>query len=117
MRVVYYAEDGTEFETSSQCEAYEQEQKNARKNFSSRMYDGGGNEIFLNDFDKVGSIDYFDIKSKEDLQILWNELAEKYYVSMPDQVGQWYYNYEKDRWCNYDELKKDYIFMSKIFEG
>ena len=44
MRVVYYAEDGTEFETSSQCEAYEQEQENARKNFSSRMYDGGGNE-------------------------------------------------------------------------
>lgn len=117
MRIAYYAEDGTEFETQSQCEAYEREQENARKNFTSHMYDKNGNEVFLNDFNQVGNIDFFDIKSQADFQILENELAEKYYVSMPDQVGQWYYNYEKDRWCDYNELKKDYIFMNKIFEG
>ena len=37
MRIAYYAEDGTEFETQSQCEAYEKEQENARKNFTCMM--------------------------------------------------------------------------------
>ena len=42
MRIAYYAEDGTEFETQSQCEAYEREQEHARKNFTSHMYNKDG---------------------------------------------------------------------------
>lgn len=117
MRIVYYAEDGTEFETQSQCEAYESEQENARKNFQSHMYDKDGDEVFLDEIDPTICIDYFDIKTDEDYQLLWNELVEKYGFSMPDYEGQWYYNYEKDRWCSYEDYKGLYLLMSEIFEG
>lgn len=119
MRIAYYADDGTEFETKSQCEKYEQEQENARKNFTSHLYDDDGDEISLQEImdGNSSTIDYFDIRTDKDLQLIHEILFEQYGISVPDSVGRWYYDYYKNRWCNYDDYKDQYLLMSKIFEG
>lgn len=121
MRIAYYADDGTEFETQGQCEAYEKEQENVRNNFTSHMYDDDGEEISLKEImegdDYNYTIDYFDIKTDEDLQLIQDMLYEQCGMTVPTSVGQWYYNYEKDCWCSYEDYKGLYLFMSEIFEG
>lgn len=119
MKIVYYADDGTEFETQSQCEAYEKEQEDARKNFTSHLYDDDGDEVSLKEImdDSTPIIDYVDIKTDEDLQIIHDVLFDQCGISVPDDVGCWYYDYSKDKWCNYEDYKGRYIFMSEIFEG
>lgn len=119
MRIAYYADDGTEFETEGECEAYEKEQENARNNFTSHMYDDDGEEIFLKEItDGISyNIDYFDIKTEEDLQLIHDVLYEGYGISVPSDIGRWYYDYNKDKWCSYEDYKGQYIFMNEIFEG
>lgn len=121
MKIVYYANDGTEFETQSQCEAYEKEQEDARKNFTSHFYDYDGDEISLEEVMDNNTdyhlIDYFDIKTEKDLQIIHDVLFDQCGITVPDDVGRWYYDYDKDKWCNYEDYKGRYIFMSEIFEG
>ena len=116
MKIVYYADDGTEFNDRAECEEYENEQANARKNFKSHLYDEDGDEIFLDKIDEGGTIGFFDIKTQEDLQLLMEELADKRGLTMPDDTGRWFYNYDTDRWDSYEDYEELYLIMKKIFE-
>lgn len=117
MKVSYYADDGTEFETLEECLEYEEKQSNARKNLKSHLYDKDGKEVPLDKIDYAETIDYFDIKTAEDHRFLWHELTENCGISIPNYVGQWYYDYRTDCWRKYKEYKDKYLIMKKIFEG
>lgn len=117
MRIMYYAEDGTMFEDRDECISYEAQKMDALVNFKSHMYDKDGDEVFLRDIGRDTEIDYFDIKTEEDLQVLREEIEDKWGLSVPAYTGQWYYNYDKDRWDSYEEYKGLYFIMKEIFEG
>lgn len=116
MRIAYYAEDGMEFDNEHECENYEKMKDMRLHNFCSHLYDENGNEISITDV-KVGqdNIDYLDIRTQEDWELIRDILEDKYGTLVPEGVGKWWYNYERDCWETFESIETKYLFMCRFF--
>lgn len=94
MRVVYIADDGTEFDNEIECETYEQKEK--LKDNTIIMLDGNNN-LLDNTIENFESCLAISIKNRRDLDIL-HYMEEYTGYSCPYDTGDFYYNTYNNEW-------------------
>lgn len=91
MRVVYIADDGTEYDNEYDCQMHE------NKNNKIIMLDEEGKELDSSNNMNIQSCYYIKIQTNKDLEIL-----QKFYeytgFAVPEKIGEFYYNYDNDTW-------------------
>lgn len=112
MKVVYIADDGTEFDNELECETYEQREK--LKDNSIIMLDRNNNllENKEENFEKCFAIR---IKNERDLDIVYY-MGEYTGCSCPYDIGDFYYNLNSDGWEYLDDKIKELESELKDFK-
>lgn len=117
MKTIYRANDGTEFEEERECRDYERKQELMAHPFKSHIYLLNGTEVPLSELDKhVSNIYYLDIVSREDWETLSELMYANYGYTIPCCAGKWYYDTNRDEWCDFEHLENRYLGIKKIFE-
>ena len=133
MRVVYIADDDTQFETEEECEQYEYVNRMKDKFPTTRFFNRIGEEVpFLATSEFCENLFYIDVRNLEEATLLnqwfadcgfdspwkheyWGRhgyLVEEVIAS----VGRFFYDTEEDRWRNIEELYAAYQKVLNIFE-
>lgn len=97
MKIIYIADDGTQFDNRIDCEEYEQrsfEEEINIKIFDYQNYLIPSSQIAI-DYDYVYKIIIFDMKDLEDIKRI-----QQYYGFYPDvnSIGTWIYNEDNQCW-------------------
>ena len=121
MEIIYRADDGTDFHSEEECEAYENKKKIAAMNLKSRFFNFDGEVMDItNLYDCIEKGWYMEIVSIEEARII-AEYAEKEMclVLFKDKptIGRFYYDDGAEEWRNIEELYSVYADKLKIFEG
>ncbi len=99
MKIIYVADDGTQFDNEHECENYEF-QKNI--NASSLIALGLDKKIIKLNETNIEDCYYVKISTEKDLKI-FNELNNYAGVCLVDSVGEFYYDFNSDTWENLNE--------------
>ena len=128
MKVVYIADDGTQFEDEDECKEYEYASEMKDKFPTTRFFDIHCKPMeFVGTWEFCESLFYFDARTQEEAELLhqffiyhgydspwkrqrWNE---KVTVS----TGRYFYDTDEENWRNVEELYAVYQKMLNIFEG
>lgn len=128
MKVVYIADDGTQFEDEDACKEYEYVDKMKGKFPTTRFFDIHCKPMkFIGTGEFCESLFYFDVRTHEEAELLhqffidcgfdspWKRQrwSEKVTIS----TGYYFYDTEEERWRNVEELYAIYKEKLKIFEG
>ena len=121
MQIIYRADDGTDFRSEEECEAYENKKKIAAMNLQSRFFNHSGGLMDITDlYHCIENGWYMDIVSIEEARII-AEYAEREMslVLFKDKptIGRFYYDDGAEEWHNIEELYSVYADKLKIFEG
>ncbi len=121
MRIIYRADDGTDFRSYEECEAYENKKKIAAMNLQSRFFDRGGDPMDINDlYDCIANGWYMEIVDMTEAEFI-AEYAERevgitLFAARPC-MGRFYWDNNVGEWHNVEELYAIYAEKLKIFEG
>ena len=119
MYVKYFSDDGNEFDSEYECEAYESQQKIKNMNLQSRFFDRSGNLLPINNLTNcIETGWYMEIITMEEARFLAeyaeSEVGTVLFEDKP-QVGRFYYN-EDEGWRPIEELYQKYAKVRSIFE-
>lgn len=127
MRVLYIADDDTQFETEEECEQYEYVNRMKDKFPTTRFFNRIGDEVpFLATTDFCENLFYIDVRNLEEAILLhrwfddcgfdspwkparWRDNGEV-------TIGRFFYDTEEDKWRNIEELYAAYQKVLNIFE-
>ena len=119
MQIIYRADDGTDFHSEGECEAYENKKKIAAMNLQSRFFDSDGDLMDITDlYYCIENGWYMEIATMEEARFL-AEYAERevgiiLFEDKP-QVGRFYY-IEDEGWRPIEDLYQKYAKVNNIFE-
>ena len=120
MRVVYIADDGTQFEDEDECKEYEYADKMKDKFPTTRFYSNRGKPMqFIGTCEFCENIFYFDVRTLEEAELLHQFFIDCGFDS-PWKRKRWDEEVtvsEEDRWRNIEELYAAYQKVLNIFEG
>lgn len=121
MVIIYRADDGTEFTSESECEAYENKKKIASMNLRSRFFTKSGVQLDITDiYDCIETSWYMEIANISEAKFI-AEYAEREVgitiFSARPCIGRFYWDDNLDKWRNIEELYAVYAEKLKIFEG
>ena len=122
MRVAYFAEDGTEFETESECIQYERKFSDLVHELQNGIhaYDEQGNFLDLGNWDMEDleyafeQITYIKFDNQKAIDVFVEKANDfglpcfEHNIKRPLVVGErYYYSYDEDAWyCVEDKLKE-----------
>ena len=120
MQVIYRADDGTDFRSEEECEAYENQQKLKGMNFQSRFFDENGRLIPMEDI--VYCVErawYMEIATMEEARFL-AEYAERevgivLFAGKPT-TGRFYWDDNVEEWHDIEDIFNTYQSKLRIFE-
>jgi hypothetical protein len=133
MKVVYCADDGTEFETEQECRDYEFELKRAdffEECVNVRAYDDNGNVVDFRDYDiecmedafqdiwfiqftTQKAIDLFLEKGRHEFGLLYIDDD----IHRDVKVGErYFYDTDKDEWVCLEDRQKELDKIANIFK-
>lgn len=122
MKIIYRADDGTDFNSHEECEAYESKKKIAALNLQSRFFDHSGNLMDITDlYDCIEDGWYMEIADAVEAEFI-ADYAERevgiivFFKSKPT-AGRFYWDNNIDKWRNVEELYAAYAEKLKVFEG
>lgn len=126
MEVIYRAEDGKEFESEEQCEAYERIVSTPTKHMGFKLYDFDGEVVQLLDEDYRVNDDFFYIITHDETEsaTLYDILHDAGISSPWDnrgwgdnnfEPGRYYYDKEDYKWKNFKDLEGTYRNILCIF--
>lgn len=119
MEIIYRADDGTDFRSEEECEAYENKKKIAAMNLQSRFFRSDGSLMDITDlYDCIENSWYMEIADMTEAQFI-AEYAERevgivLFETKP-QVGRFYY-VEDEGWRPIEDLYQKYAKVNNIFE-
>lgn len=121
MQIIYRADDGTEFYSEEECEAYEDKKKIAAMNLQSRFFTSDGDPMDINDlYNCIENGWYMEIANMEEARFIAEyterEVGITLFTTKP-YMGRFYWDDNVDEWRNIEELYKAYAKKLKIFEG
>ena len=128
MRVVYIADDGTQFEDEYECKEYEYVGKMKDKFPTTRFYSNCGKPLqFVGTCEFCESLYYLDVRTQEEAELLHQFFIDCGFDSpwkrghwgeeVTASIGYYFYDTEEDRWRNIEELYAAYQKVLNIFEG
>lgn len=121
MEIIYRANDGTDFRSETECEAYENKKKIAAMNLKSRFFSKNGSQMDITDLDNcIENGWYMEIANIEEARFLAEYAVSEVGISLfsePLCVGRFYWDDNTDEWHNIKELYAIYEEKLKVFEG
>ena len=121
MQIIYRADDGTDFRSEEECEAYENKKKIAAMNLKSRFFNYDGKLMDITDlYNCIENGWYMEIVNMEEARFI-AEYAERevgitLFAARPC-MGRFYWDDNIEEWRNVEELYAIYEEKLKIFEG
>lgn len=126
MKVVYIADDGTQFETEEACEEYEYANKMKGKFPTTRFFNRDGQEVpFLATCEFCERLFYVEVNDMEEALLLntwFNDCGmdsiwhHDYKRGRNVTLGRFFYDTEEDKWRNVEELYAAYQEVLDVFE-
>lgn len=120
MRIVFVANDGREFNTQWECEAYEEQQKIASYNLKSRFFDKDRHLMDITDLTHCVEYGwYMEIATMEEAKLIAKYAEENVGIVLfegPPQVGRFYYSDEDELWMSIEVLYNAYANALSVFE-
>ena len=124
MKIKYIADDGEEFNTKEECEAYEKSRADTYRevNDGCIFYDANGNRVLIdedNSFDKVFFVECLTDEAAIALEeyLDENECLSLFEVSkLPLEKGCYYYT-EGDLWHDINEVRALLAKLETVFDG
>ena len=121
MQIIYRADDGTDFHSEGECEAYENKKKIAAMNLQSRFFDSDGNLMDITDlYYCIENGWYMEIANMAEAQFIAEyaecEVGITLFAVRPC-MGRFYWDDNTEEWHNVEELYAVYEEKLKIFEG
>ena len=128
MKVVYIADDGTQFDDEYACKKYEYICKMDGKFPTTRFYNDRGKPMkFIGTSGFCENISYFDVRTQEEAELLHQFFIDCGYDSpwerkrwdekLTISVGRYFYDTQEERWRNVEELYAAYQDVLNIFKG
>lgn len=103
MKVVYIADDGTEFNNEIECKSYEYESN--IKNNTIIMLNKEGDKLDSSNDMNIEHCYYIKVKTNKDLEIL-QKIYDYTGFTVPYEIGEFYYG-ENDSWYLIDNRIKE----------
>lgn len=128
MRVAYFADDGTEFESESECRQYERKLSDLLYELQNGIhaYDEDGDVIEFDvddleyNFEQVTYIKFDNQKAIDVFMEKANDFGMpcfRHNIHRPLVVGErYYYSYDEDCWCCVEDKLKDLDNIIKVFD-
>lgn len=128
MRVAYFADDGTEFESESECRQYERKLSDLLYELQNGIhaYDEDGDVIEFDaddleyNFEQVTYIKFDNQKAIDVFMEKANDFGMpcfRHNISRPLVVGErYYYSYDEDCWCCVEDKLKDIDNILQVFD-
>ena len=123
MRIVYIADDDTEFSTLKECEEYEAEQRGIYNsvNKDCRFFNDKGKQVIISENLAFDNIFYVEINTNDAAERLERYLHDMECLSLftesklPCAAGRYYYNYDDDKWHHVEEIYQKWLLFQRIF--
>ena len=120
MKIIYRADDGTEFYDEDDCERYEEIQRLSEMKLTSRFWDKSGHPLLIEDL--AGTVEhayYAEFTTDEEAIFIDTYAYEKIGCCIFEdagdaKAGRYYYDTHHEKWKNIEEL---YRKVLAIFEG
>ena len=121
MEIIYRADDGKEFVSEEECEAYESKKKIASMNLRSRFFRKDGTQMDITDlYDCIENGWYMEIANMAEAKFIAEyaelEVGMTLFAARPC-IGRFYWDVDVEEWHNVEELYAVYEEKLKIFEG
>lgn len=132
MRVAYYADDGTEFETEAECSKYERRLHDLmyeHQHNSLHAYDNNGHEVDFSECDledledAFQDISYIKFDNEKAIEIFLEQA--RYYgmceidddLRRPLVVGErYFYDWDEDEWACLEDRQKELDKIAGVFK-
>lgn len=121
MQIIYRADDGTDFRSEEECEAYENKKKIAAMNLQSRFFYSDGTQMDITDlYNCIENGWYMEIANMTEAKFIAeyaeSEVGITLFAARPC-MGRFYWDDNTEEWHNVEELYAIYEEKLKIFEG
>ena len=122
MKIIYRADDGTDFYSEDDCEMYEYKCRIAdeTRNFKSRFFDKKGKEMDNTDIEDCYEHGWYaEFASLEEAEFYDKETSELVggtYFDNKSCAGRFYYDQKEARWRNLEERYQEYAKVLNVFE-
>lgn len=123
MKIIYRADDGTDFFNEDDCAEYEEKQRISGMKLASRFWDNKGRPMAINNLaETVEHAYYAELATDEEAVFIDSYAYEKVGCCIFEdagdaEAGRYYYDSYHDKWTNIEELNKPYREMLAVFEG
>lgn len=120
MQIIYRADDGTDFYSEGECEAYENKKKIAAMNLQSRFFDSDGNLMDITDlYYCIENGWYMEIANMAEAQFIAEyaecEVGIVLFVGKPT-TGRFYWDDSVEEWHDIEDIFNTYQNKLRIFE-
>lgn len=131
MRVVYYADDGREFETEKECREYEKKTANFLNEFENSIYayNCDGEPVSLKDYDPeeweypIEKISYIQFNSQKAIDVFMDYVVPEFGmvdiasdINREVKVGErYFYDYDEGVWCCLENKQKALDEIANVF--
>lgn len=121
MQIIYRADDGTDFYSEGECEAYENKKKIAAMNLQSRFFDHGGDLMDITDlYNCIENGWYMEIATNQEA-IFIAKYAERevgivLFEGKPT-TGRFYWDDSVEEWHDIEDIFNNFQKKLLIFEG
>ena len=128
MRVIYIADDGTQFEDEYACKEYEYVGKMKDKFPTTRFFNSHGKPMeFVGTCEFCEGLYYFDVRTRDEAELLhqffidcgfdspWKR--QRWDEEVTISIGYYFYDTNEDKWRNIEELYAAYQEVLNVFEG
>lgn len=129
MRVAYFADDETEFDTEEACLAYEQKLSILMNELYVNVYAYDSNGMII-DFDEdylednFQDIAFVQFNSKDAIKIFMEKSEDFGFGDIEKDIGRpvevrerYFYDYSRDKWKCLEDERKELKKIAKIFES
>ena len=121
MKIIYRADDGTDFYSEEECEVYESKKKIAAMNLQSRFFHHDGTQMDITDlYNCIENGWYMEIANMAEAKFI-AEYAERevgivLFAARPC-MGRFYWDADVEEWHDIEDIFNEYQKKLKIFEG
>lgn len=121
MEIIYRADDGTDFYSEEECEAYESKKKIAAMKLQSRFFCKDGTQMDITDlYNCIENGWYMEIANTVEAKFI-AEYAERevgmtLFAARPC-TGRFYWDADVEEWHDTEDIFNEYQKKLKIFEG
>ena len=120
MKIIYRADDGTEFSNEDVCLEYERRQEIEALNLQSRFFNFDGSPMDIKDlYHCLENGWYMEIATIEEARIIAEYAKREVGITISETdltIGRYYWSDNDEKWHNIEDLYQAYAKVLNVFE-